>query len=341
MNDTIRLRQNQILSLLADKSLSREKITAKLPGFYRITVIRDLNSLEKAGLVRKEGKGPAVKYISLQNPLLRAFDTESYFSADPAIRLSAQTGFNSKIFDYFLKLPEEELNLKRLSDQERKLDPTIFKREIERFTIEFSWKSSRIEGNTYSLLETEILIKQAKEAFGHSQYEATMILNHKRAMDFILQNRSYFKELSVVKIIKLHGLLTGDLEITSGLRRDPVAITGTNYIPPSNRDVLKKFLEKTVEIINLITSPVLKAMTAGCMIPYLQPFVDGNKRIGRTLTNAILIANDLYPLSYRDTLETDYVKAMILFYEQNSLHLFRKIFLSQINFSLQNYFRTN
>ena len=82
-------------------------------------------------------------------------------------------------------------------------------------------------------------------------------------------------------------------------------------------------------------------MTAGCMIPYLQPFVDGNKRIGRTLTNAILIANDLYPLSYRDTLETDYVKAMILFYEQNSLHLFRKIFLSQINFSLQNYFRTN
>jgi len=75
------------------------------------------------------------------------------------------------------------------------------------------------------------------------------------------------------------------------------------------------------------------------MIAYLQPFVDGNKRTGRTLANAILIAHDLYPLSYRDLNEVEYVKATLLFYETNNIYHFKRIFINQFKFSVNNYFQ--
>ena len=76
------------------------------------------------------------------------------------------------------------------------------------------------------------------------------------------------------------------------------------------------------------------------MIAYIQPFTDGNKRTGRTLTNAILIAHDLYPVSYRDVKEINYIEAMLLFYEQNNLYHLKQMFLEQLEFSRNNYFRT-
>jgi Fic family protein len=347
MNDTINLRRDQILTILAKKPSTREEIAVQLPGFSKVTLIRDLNFLEKNNLLAKKGKARAVVYYSKQNLLLRKFDPQIYFAPNSILRHDIKSSFNAEIFNNYQGIfsADEETKLKsgmkNLSAQEKKLDPTIFKREIERFTVEFSWKSSRIEGNTYSLLEAEMLIKQTKQVGGHSQYEAVMILNHKKAIDFILQNRPFFQKLTRDKIIKLHGILIGDLEISTGLRQDPVAITGTNYVPPANQKAINEYLEQVVNLINETELPIAKALFAGVLIPYLQPFVDGNKRTGRTLSNAILIAFDYYPLSYRDIVESDYIKSLLLFYEQNSLFSFRKIFLSQLDFSLNNYFRTN
>jgi len=117
-----------------------------------------------------------------------------------------------------------------------------------------------------------------------------------------------------------------------------VAITGTEYVPLGNPEVIKSELRKIVEKINKINFPLTKALIAVLMVAYLQPFVDGNKRTGRTLANAILIAYDLYPLSYRDLNEVEYIKAMLLFYETNNICHFKRIFMEQLEFTVNNYF---
>jgi len=344
MNDTqINLRQQAILNFLSQTPISRSEIETKLQDKYpvsKLTLIRDLKVLSEQGLVKIQGVGKKTVYISLQNPLEKFIDKDEYFAYSSGLRMGVKTGFEFGVFNYLRNLSGLDKKLNYLSVQEKKLDPTIFKREIERFTVEFSWKSSRIEGNTYSLLETDILIRQMKEAEGHPREEAVMILNHKAAIDYILKNREEFKSLTLNKVLKIHTLLTGGLGISAAIRTNPVAITGTNYLPLSERDSLIKALQQTIQIINAVKNPLLKAFIASFMIAYIQPFSDGNKCTGRTLTNAILIAHDLYPVSYRDVKEIDYIEAMLLFYEQNNLYHLKQMFVDQLDFSQKNYFRT-
>lgn len=337
------------MDVLDQKSISRLEIANLLEKDYptsKITLIRDLNKLIKLGLVNAEGKGKGIVYSSKQNPVLRQIDIEEYFSEKSASRNNAKKSFDFSVIPNLKGVisPEEqkliEKTAKKLSAQKKIIDPTIFKREIERFTVEFSWKSSKIEGNTYSLLETEVLIKQAKEAFGHPKYEAVMILNHKKAIDFILENRNKFKKFTLENLLKLHNILTKDLEVSSGIRKGSVAITGTNYVPPRDSFTIKKALLETINLINKIGFPVSKALIAACMISHIQPFSGGNKRTARTLSNAILLAHDFYPLSYRDMDEVNYIKGLLIFYEQGSLYHFKKIFLDQFDFASKNYFQS-
>lgn len=342
MNDTkISLRQRAILNILSQNPVLRSAIEKKIQERYpisKLTLIRELNALINLGLVKMQGVGKSTTYISLENPLEKFIDRQRYFT-DPALRVNVKINFDFNVFKHLKTLGGLDKKLNYLSAQEKKLDPTIFKREIERFTVEFSWKSSRIEGNTYSLLETDILIRQMKEAEGHSREEAVMILNHKAAIDYILKNRKEFKKLTLEKILKIHTLLTGGLKISAAIRNNPVAITGTNYLPLFESDSLVKALKQTIEVINAAKNPLLKAFIASFMVAYIQPFTDGNKRTGRTLTNAILIAYDLYPVSYRDIKEIDYIEAMLLFYEQNNLYHLKQMFIEQLDFSQKNYFR--
>lgn len=342
MNDTkISPRRRAVLDILSPNPVFRSVIEKKIQERYpisKLTLIRELNALISLGLAKTQGVGKSTTYISLENPLEKFIDRRRYFT-DAALRVNVKTGFDFGAFKLLPALNFTVSRLPRLSLAEKKLDPTIFKREIERFTVEFSWKSSRIEGNTYSLLETDILIRQMKEAEGHSHEEAVMILNHKSAIDYILKNREEFKLLTLNKILKIHALLTGGLGISAAIRSNPVAITGTNYLPLFERDSIIKALNQTIKLINAVKNPLLKAFIASFMIAYIQPFVDGNKRTGRVFTNAILIAYDLYPVSYRDVKEIDYIEAMLLFYEQNNLYHLKQMFAEQLNFSAANYFR--
>lgn len=341
-------RQLKILDILSQTPFSGTQISERIRDYYpmsKATLMRELALLKVLKLIKTEGSGRNVVYLSSVNPLLKYVDLEEYFKENSNLRTKGQKFFNFKVIDKFENVfsNDEKQHLeeisKKLSAQRKILDPSIFKREIERFTIEFSWKSSKIEGNTYSLLETEILIKQMKEAVGHSKYEALMILDHKKAIDYILENPDEFKVLTVNKILKIHSILTKDLEISSGIRRNKIAITGTEYAPLGEGWEIENALQKIVKAINKIDFPLTKALIAVLMIAYLQPFVDGNKRTSRTLANAILIAYDLYPLSYRDLNEIEYVKAMLLFYETNNLYHFKQLFVNQFEFSVNNYFQ--
>ena len=349
MNDTkLTSRQAKILDILPQTPVTGIKIAEKIKIFYPVskaTLMRELAFLKNQKFIKVEEKGRNTVYISLQDIFLKYIDIDEYFKENSNLRTkgikSFKLGAVEKFKDAFSDKEKRELDSvsKKLSEQKKKIDPSIFKREIERFTVEFAWKSSKIEGNTYSLLETEILIKQMKEAAGHSKYEAIMILDHKNAIDYILQNPREFKTLTVDKVINLHNILIKDLEISSGIRKSRVVITGTEYVPPNKPADIAIALQKIIEAINKIDFPLTKALIAVLMIAYLQPFVDGNKRTGRTLANAILIAHDLYPLSYRDLNEVEYVKAMLLFYETNNIYHFKQIVINQYNFSVNNYFQ--
>ena len=204
--------------------------------------------------------------------------------------------------------------------------------------IDLIWKSSEIEGNTYSLLETEALIKQHELAKGKSKEDATMLLNHKKALDFITDDLDYLKPLTVNKIIDIHTLLIGGLGVSNNIRRRAVAITGTNYRPLSIETQIKEELEEIVNLVNSKNNIFEKGLLLLCLLSYLQAFEDGNKRTARIMSNAVLMSHNYCPLSFRTVSAVDYKKAMLLFYEQNNISAMKEIFIHQYEFAVKQYF---
>ena len=351
MNETITIknRQKRILNLLANSPiLSSNQLNTQLSSLYSIskaTLARDLQALVNQKLIKKSGKGPSTTYKSTtKHPLLSIVDLDQYFAITSDNRHQASPSFNNKVYKQLknILLQSEKTHLKKIyqpfSKPISKHESGYLERELERFIIDLSWKSSRIEGNTYTLLEAETLLKQGFEATGHTKQESIMILNHKTAFESIFKNKSSFKQLKKSNILELHQILTQDLNITSGIRIRPVKITGTPYKPIDNQHQLSENLDKIIKVINKIKHPLEKAIIGNCMVAYLQPFLDGNKRTSRMLGNAILLAHDYFPLSFRSIDENEYKQALVIFYETNNLSNFKKLILSQYQFSLEEYF---
>ena len=210
--------------------------------------------------------------------------------------------------------------------------------EMERLGIDLSWKSSQIEGNTYSLLETERLLKERQEAKGKTREEAIMLLNHKAALRFILDTPDYLNSLSVSAIEDIHSILVRDLNVNRNIRTNRVGITGTNYRPLDNDFQIKEAMQSACSLVNSRKNVFEKALLSLLLISYIQPFADGNKRTARIVSNALLIANKSCPLSFRTVDSIDYKKAMLVFYEQNNITPFKKIFIEQFKFAVENYF---
>ena len=349
MDDTIiNSRQEQILKFLKEKgSLSRfdlSRLIVSKKGASRITTIRDLNDLVKAGYVIMQGKGRVTVYgLMTKNPLLEYVDLNNYFKVDQEKR-KVKINFNDEVYKNLSNLySKQEIELweegaVKFKEGKERLDPSIYKRELERFIIELSWKSSQIEGNTYSLIETETLIKQNIRAQGHPEEEAIMILNHKDAFNSILENKNDFKKLDFSDVVQLHNILTKGL-VASGIRSQKVRITGTIYEPLSDKHRLENALKELIKHVNSIKYPPEKALILAAMIAYIQPFADGNKRTARMLSNAVLIAYDYPPLSYRNVDVNEYRSAMIVFYETNNLFNFKRVFMDQLEFAVNNYFQ--
>lgn len=349
--DTLSKRQAHILEFIRNSEQAgnkeiREHVKERFGDISRVTIVRDIDVLLENKLIEKIGKGRSVYYKEAGgDALLRYIDAEDYFKKGPDERQIAFRKFNPSVFEELRKgvfTDDELLELRRINktylSRIKKLTGTALKKEIERLTIELSWKSSQIEGNTYSLIDTEILIKEHKEARGRKKEEAIMILNHKKTLDYIFSNQSHFKTMTIRKIEGLHHLLTQDLSISKGLRKKAVGIVGTAYRPLDNEHQVREAIEKTTALINDFPDSFSKALAAILLISYIQPFEDGNKRTSRLLGDAILLAHDVCPLSYRSIDEADYKKAIILFYEQNNARFFKELFIQQYKFAVENYF---
>jgi len=325
--------------------IGNQEIKEYLNNISRFTILRDLKILLDNDLIEQKGKGRSIYYQEkTKNEFLQYVDIGEYFEVESDKRELRSEKFNFNVLkniegvftDQEIK-DFKELN-KKYQDRIKNMSDDILKKEFERLTIELSWKSSKIEGNTYSLIDTEVLIKENKEAVGHKKEEAIMILNHKKALDYISDKQSDFKKITVLKIESIHDLLIDQLGIEKGLRHNPVRIIGTKYLPLDNQHQIKEAMDKIVEIINELSDPFSKAFIAIVMISYIQPFIDGNKRIARLLGNALLMAGHACPLSFRSVDEAEYKKALIIFYEQNSLRAFKELFIEQFKFAVENYF---
>lgn len=311
------------------------------------TIKRILAALAEEGSIVVSGQGRATRYdISPQAKVTMELDTDTYFLNETDDRI-VQTGFNFELINNILPkveifTPDEKSHLEALQEQFSKniedITPTEYRKEMERLGIDLSWKSSQIEGNTYSLLETEKLLKEKKTAAGKTKEEAVMLLNHKDALDYLLENPSYFTELSVRRIEELHSILVKDLDLDKGIRKRKVGVTGTNYTPLDNEFQIREALEDSCRLINGKENVFDKAILALVLISYIQAFADGNKRTARITGNAILIANRFCPISFRTVDSVDYKKAMLMFYEQNNISAFKKIFIDQFAFAVKTYF---
>ncbi len=342
-------REEKLIAYLRDTGeQSSKEIFEGLPfeGSFA-TLKRQLNKLVAKHHLEMLAQGRATKYrISLAYEVVQDIDLDTYFRKEIDER-KIREKFNFSLLriilpkiELFTKLEMDRLitnqalfkrNISELLEKE-------YQREFERLAIDLSWKSSQIEGNTYSLLETERLLKEKETASGKTKDEAVMLLNHKDAIDFLLGQADYVRPLSVSKIEDIHGMLMKDLEVDRNIRKRRVGISGTNYTPLELDFQIIEALELTCILVNSRESVFEKALLALVLLSYIQPFMDGNKRTARIVSNAILMGEDHCPLSYRTVDSIHYKKAMLLFYEQNNLSKVKEIFMDQFEFAVQTYF---
>lgn len=311
------------------------------------TLKRILSKLIDENYLSTHGRGKGTKYsIAPTYQLLEPIDIGKYYEKEIDER-RIKEGFNFSIIDDVLARHSvftiselEKLNglQARFQDSVSQLSQVEYKKEFERLAIDLSWKSSQIEGNTYSLLETERLLNEKETAAGKTKEEAIMLLNHKDALDFIMDNPDYLNPLSVARIESIHSILTKELSVERNLRKRRVGISGTNYRPLDNEFQISEALQNSCDVINAKKSVFEKALLALTLISYVQPFMDGNKRTARIVGNAILMNEKSCPISFRTVDSIDYKKAILLFYEQNNLSSFKEIFIDQFEFAVNTYF---
>ncbi|QGY47890.1 cell filamentation protein Fic [Maribellus comscasis] len=311
------------------------------------TLKRVLTKLISSNYISTKGQGKGTKYfISPAYQVIHPIDIDKYYEKEIDER-QIKEGFNFQIINDVLSkhsmFTDNELqklnklqeifksNISQLTEKE-------YKKEFERLAIDLSWKSSQIEGNTYSLLETEKLLKEKETAAGKTKEEAVMLLNHKDALDFIIETPDYLYPLSVSIIEDIHSLLVKELDVERNLRHRRVGISGTNYRPLDNQFQISEALQDSCDLINEKANVFEKALLALVLISYIQPFMDGNKRTARIVSNAILMNEKYCPLSFRTVDSIDYKKAMLLFYEQNNISNFKEIFINQFEFAVNTYF---
>jgi len=206
---------------------------------------------------------------------------------------------------------------------------TYVRQIFNRLLIDLSWNSSRLEGNTYSLLETERLLQFGDMAQGKDRKEAQMILNHKAAIEFLVDIEGRI-DFSRYTLLNLHALLANNLLADSlacgRLRAIPVGIGGTVYHPLEVPQLVDEYFQQILDTAGVIRDPFEQSFFVMVHLPYLQPFEDVNKRVSRLAANLPLIRHNLSPLSFVDVPERAYIDATLGVYELNNVALLRDVY---------------
>lgn len=317
---------------------------------------RRLSLLEEQGKIVKKGTGKGTKYfpkitvVEKTNLELKVeADVEHYIPISPegkmvkeAIRLPIQdrhpVGYNRAFLDAYrpnesFYLPEETrhhlMKIGRSSEDEFPAG-TYVQQIFNRLLIDLSWNSSRLEGNTYSLLETERLLELGESAEGKDAREAQMILNHKAAIELLVEQAADIG-FNRYTILNLHALLSENLladpQACGRLRIRAVGIGGTVFHPLEVPQLIDECFQQILDTATAINDPFEQAFFAMVHLPYLQPFEDVNKRVSRLSVNIPLIRLNLSPLSFVDVPDHAYFDGILGVYELNRIELLRDVFV--------------
>ena len=218
--------------------------------------------------------------------------------------------------------------LGRTPDAERPAG--TYAREIYgRLLIDLAWASSRLEGNTYTRLDTQNLLEFGQRAAGKDVAEAQMILNHKAAIELLVDDAEH-AGFNRYTFLNLHAALSENLlpnEQDEGRLRDmAVNITGTPYVPLAIPQRIEEYLDLLLATAEAIPDPFEQSFFTMVHVPYLQPFVDVNKRTSRLAANLPLIKANLCPLSFVDVPPRAYVEGLLGVYELAKVDLLRDVY---------------
>jgi Fic family protein len=335
-NQVLGLSRQGIQSLLLIESVSSQQVQ------------RALRALESQGLVRFEGNTKARRYWIKDERKLESvpFDSISFSneSLDVFAAVSKPVGsrtpssYRRAFLDSYV--PNETHYLdpsirQRLLIQGQTNDVnqqagTYARRVLERFMLDLSWNSARLEGNTYSLLDTEKLIQKSALAEGKSATEAQMLLNHKSAIEFLVAE-PMTAGVDERTIKTLHALLLENLlgnRFDEGqLRSMPVHIGQSVYLPLANPQLIDECFRQIVLTAQRIQDPFECALFLLIQLPYLQPFIDGNKRTARLAANLPFVIHNLVPLSFVDVPIDVLQKSYLAVYELNDVGPMRDLFV--------------
>ncbi len=335
--------ENAILNYVASHPGARRGDIRRhaAPDASTTTIWRALRRLVGENRLEVTGKGRATRYRLAGVAVVRAHLAKPYIRRSPA---TYRKGFIDRY------LPDKSFYLS-IEDRKRLRDagtPTMLpspagtyaQRILERLLIDLSWASSRMEGNTYSILETERLIRFGGEASGRNRKEAVMILNHKEAIQYVVNNLDAIA-ISRTDIANIHALLADGLLIDPAmagrLRSIPVGITHSSYRPLDDRLEIEEEFRILVEKAEAITDPFEQSFFLLVHIPYLQAFDDVNRRTSRVASNIPLLKADLAPMSFLAMDDRDYIDGLIGIYELNNVALLRDAYINAYMASTENY----
>jgi DNA-binding transcriptional ArsR family regulator len=349
----------------------RSDIAKALKGVPQRTLQYWLKSLVEDGRLTREGKGPAARYrlpdagAEQKETAARQAGTEEKKPEEARVPLSAESaeireylrqpsgarkavGYSRRFLDgyrpntSFYLSPKERTHLAEAGETRAAIEAagTYAKQILNRLLIDLSWNSSRLEGNTYSLLDTRRLIEFGEEAQGRNRLDAQMILNHKDAIEFLV---SAADEIGFNRytILNLHGILAQNLlpdEAAAGrLRRIAVGIEKSAFHPLEVPQLIEECFNQVLATAQAIHDPFEQSFFAMVHLPYLQPFDDVNKRVSRLAANIPFIKANLSPLSFIDVPRSTYTDAILGIYELNKVDLLKDVFMWAYERSAERY----
>jgi hypothetical protein len=315
------------------------------------TLQRRLEYLRKADIVIASGGTRSTRYRLTSTKAQKedngitgqilALSEESKYILSLVSRPNEQrtpAGYNREFLELYqpnitnyLSTKETEQLLQLGETPDRTQAAGTYAREIlQRLLIDLSYNSSRLEGNTYSLLDTERLIRLGEEAESKSAMEAQMILNHKDAIEFLVQSAEEIG-LNRYTILNLHALLANNLlpdpAAPGRLRAHAVGIGQSVYTPLAIPQLIEEMFELMLAKLNQIANPFEQAFFMMVHLPYLQPFEDVNKRVSRLAASISLNSNNLIPLAFIDVPNDLYIRGLLAVYELNRVELLKDVFL--------------
>jgi prophage maintenance system killer protein len=302
------MRTSEVIDLLPESSISRQH------------AIRLIGDMVEQGILIKTGAGPQTAYTLNDRTIAKA-----YLQTDWLLR--SEKPFNLDVIESYTPnqsryLPANDSSMMRMESLAAvPTADTLSEVVFRRFMIDFTWASSRLEGNTYSLLETIELLENGKVAPKKSTHETQMIRNHGDAIGYVIENARNI-QISPVEIRSIHALLSKELlpnpQDEGRVRQSIVEVSGTAYRPEASPHVLNEGLDMICRKAIQVKDPYEQSVFLMEQISYLQAFIDVNKRTARVVASLPLLRAGLCPLSFYGMNEEDYTKGLVSFYELNN-----------------------